>query len=515
MRIPRSSGILLHPTSLPGPSGIGTLGQPAFAFIDFLKAAGQSYWQVLPCGPVSRAFGCSPYMSLSAFAGNPLLIDPGQLAEEGLLGRDCTDCAGPGSSEHLVDFDAVIPGREKMLRSAFREFQGAGASRDFADFCLATDWLDDYALFRSLREEFQHRPWFAWPVSLARREPAALVLWRERLAQQILFHKFVQFCFFSQWRRVRDHASSQGISIIGDIPIYVALDSADVWTSQDCFLLDPVTGLPTHVAGVPPDYFSETGQRWGNPLFAWTRDNGLHPGLIAWWVRRFRHIFQAVDVVRIDHFRGFEAFWQIPATEETAVNGVWVKGPGRAFFTEMSKELGELPIIAEDLGLITPEVEQLRDQLGFPGMKVLQFAFDSDEHNGYLPHNYETPNCVVYTGTHDNDTTLGWFFSNRVAQTSKERALRCCHSSPGSPIHWDFIRLAYSSIAALAVVPLQDVLGFGSDCRMNVPSTSQGNWRWRCAARFLTDEVAVALRDEAVFYNRAPVAAKRTEQGEE
>jgi 4-alpha-glucanotransferase len=515
MRIPRSSGILLHPTSLPGPCGIGTFGQAAFDFIDFLEAAGQSYWQILPYGPVSRAFGCSPYMSLSAFAGNPLLIDPGQLAEEGLLGHDCTDCAGHDSSEHLVDFDAVIPRQEKVLRSAFREFQGAGGgSGDFADFCRETDWLDDYALFRSLREEFQLRPWFAWPASLARRDPAVLALWRERLAQQILFHKFVQFCFFSQWRRVRDHASSRGISIIGDIPIYVALDSADVWAGQDCFLLDPATGLPTHVAGVPPDYFSETGQRWGNPLFAWNRDNGLNPGLIAWWIRRFRHIFQAVDVVRIDHFRGFEAFWQIPATEGTAVNGTWVKGPGQAFFAEMGKELGELPIIAEDLGLITPEVEQLRDQLGFPGMKVLQFAFDSDERNIYLPHNYETPNCVVYTGTHDNDTTLGWFFSDRVAQTSKDRALRCCHSSVGSPVHWDFIRLAYSSIAALAVVPMQDVLGFGSDCRMNMPSTSRGNWSWRCAARFLTDEIAVALRDETVFYNRGPAAAERPEHME-
>lgn len=514
MRIPRSSGILLHLTSLPGPSGVGTLGQPACAFIDFLEAAGQSYWQILPHGPVSRVFDCSPYMSLSAFAGNSLLIDPLPLVAAGLLGRDFSDYASQGSSEYLVDFNSVIPSREAMLKSAFQEFQATGTSGEFVAFCAETDWLDDYALFRSLREEFQFRPWFQWPANLARREPLALDLWRERLEQRVLFHKFVQFCFFSQWHRVRDYARSRGISIIGDIPIYVALDSADVWAAQDCFLLDPATGLPTHVAGVPPDYFSETGQRWGNPLFAWNRDGCLHPGLIDWWARRFAHMFRTVDVVRIDHFRGFEAFWQIPVAEETAVNGTWVKGPGRAFFARMEKEIGELPIIAEDLGVITPEVEQLRDQLGFPGMKVLQFAFDSTADNAYLPHNYETTNCVVYTGTHDNDTTLGWFFSDKVAQASKDRAQRYCRSSLGSPIHWDFLRLAYSSIAALAIVPLQDVLGFGSDCRMNVPSTSQGNWRWRCSARFMNDAVAAALRDEVEFYNRWPGPAGK-KRGEE
>ena len=293
--------------------------------------------------------------------------------------------------------------------------------------------------------------------------------------------------------------------LIGDIPIYVAPDSADVWTHQECFQLDPQTRQPTHVAGVPPDYFSATGQRWGNPLFCWhERDRRVRERLYDWWRLRFQRVFSQVDIVRIDHFRGFESFWRIPATEPDAVQGEWVKGPGQAFFTEMAAAIGELPIIAEDLGLITPEVEELRDALGFPGMKVLQFAFDSDQTNAYLPCNYATTNCVVYTGTHDNDTTVGWYFSDKAGQAAKERLMRYAHSREGSPVHWDFIRLGMASVAAVLIIPLQDVLGFGSDCRMNLPSTSQGNWRWRVAPRFLTGPLAVRLRDETVFYNRDP-----------
>ena len=500
----RSSGVLLHLTSLPGPFGIGTLGKSAFEFIDYLKAAGQGHWQILPSGPVSSSSDNSPSMSLSAFAGNPLLIDPAQLVGAGLLRREQVEIPSE-FSEYLVDFDAVRAFNEKILEHAFLEFRLAGDSAAFAEFRRTTAWLDDYALFMALREEFQLRPWFLWPPDIAFREPEAIARWRETLAERIFFHQFVQFCFFSQWQILWDYAHCHGIRIIGDIPIYVALDSADVWAHQDCFLLDRETGCPTHVAGVPPDYFSETGQRWGNPLFKWWGDGGkMNQALLAWWGQRFRHICRTVDVVRIDHFRGFEAYWQIPASEETAVNGEWVTGPGLAFFSEMKDHLGALPIIAEDLGVITPEVELLRDTLGFPGMKVLQFAFDSDEHNAYLPHNYTTVNCVVYTGTHDNDTTLGWYFSNTVMQASKAKALRYTHSQAGSPIHWDFIRLAYGSVAELVIVPLQDVLGFGSDCRMNMPGTSEGNWRWRCAARFLNDETARALRDEVVFYNRLP-----------
>lgn len=502
----RSSGVLLHLTSLPGPFGIGTLGKSAFEFIDFLRAAGQTHWQILPYGPVIGIFGNSPYMSLSAFAGNPLLIDPAQLVGAGFLRREQVEVS-PEFSEYLADFAAVRDFNEKILELAFLEFRLAGDADALAAFDQTMDWLDDYALFMALREEFDSSPWFSWSADIACRKQEALVRWRATLAERILFHKFVQFCFFSQWQILWNYAHSHGVKIIGDIPIYVALDSADVWAHQECFLLDPETGQPTHVAGVPPDYFSDTGQRWGNPLFKWYRDGGgLNASLLAWWGQRFRHLCRTVDVLRIDHFRGFEAYWQIPASEETAINGQWVKGPGLEFFTEMQKHLGELPIIAEDLGVITPEVELLRDTLGFPGMKVLQFAFDSDERNAYLPHNYTTVNCVAYTGTHDNDTTLGWYFSDTVLQASKTKALRYAHSQPGSPIHWDFIRLAYGSVAGLVIVPLQDVLGFGSDCRMNIPGTSEGNWRWRCAARFLNAEAARALRDEVLFYNRLPAA---------
>jgi len=499
----RSSGVLLHVTSLPGPFGIGTLGRSACDFIDFLKDAGQSCWQILPCGPVSRAFDNSPYMSLSAFAGNTLLVDPLQLVEDGLLSRHHVQIP-PQFSEYLVEFDAVIPFQEGVLRQAFHEFEnGKGAETPaYLSFCEKMEWLEDYSLFRALREEFLFTPWCEWPTDVVNRKPGVLSRWRESLSGRIAYHKFAQFCFFSQWERVRDYAREKEIAIIGDIPIYVAYDSADVWSNQQCFQLDRSTGLPTHVAGVPPDYFSKTGQRWGNPLFVWRSGNGLNDSLITWWAQRFRHVFRTVDTVRIDHFRGFESYWQVPAEEETAINGEWVEGPGLAFFMAMEKEIGNLPIIAEDLGVITPEVEYLRDALGFPGMKVLQFAFDSDERNAYLPHNYATANCVVYTGTHDNDTTLGWYFSDTVPSSSKEKSLRYAHSQTGSPVHWDFLRMAYSSIAVLAIVPMQDILGFGSDCRMNVPGTSRGNWRWRCAGRFVSAEVAESLREEVGFYNR-------------
>ncbi|OGR00496.1 MAG: 4-alpha-glucanotransferase [Deltaproteobacteria bacterium RIFOXYD12_FULL_55_16] len=504
MRNQRSSGVLLHLTSLPGPFGIGTLGRSAFEFVDFLQAAGQTHWQILPYGPVSGISGNSPYMSLSAFAGNPLLIDPLQLVRAGFLQPEQVEIPAE-FSEYLVDFTAVRAFSEKMLELAFLGFQLAGDSAAFAAFSQRMPWLDDYALFMALREKFAASPWFSWPTGIVRRQPEALAQWRETLAERIFFHKFVQFCFFSQWQIFWDYAHSHGVRIIGDIPIYVALDSADVWAHQDCFLLDHKTGQPTQVAGVPPDYFSETGQRWGNPLFKWhSGRGGLNKSLLAWWGQRFRHLCQTVDVVRLDHFRAFEAYWQIPAAEETAVRGKWLKGPGLAFFVEMKKHLGELPVIAEDLGLITPEVELLRDTLGFPGMKVLQFAFDSDEKNAYLPHNYSTVNCVVYTGTHDNDTTLGWYLSDTVGQASKDKALRYVHSQSGSQLHWDFIRLAYASVADLVMVPLQDIFGFGSDCRMNIPGISQGNWRWRCAARFFKAETARALRDEVLFYNRLP-----------
>lgn len=503
MNSKRGSGILLHITSLPGPYGIGDLGRGAYEFIDFLEGSSQSCWQFLPVGP-ANTFDNSPYMSLSAFAGNPLFISPELLVEAGFLDKAVV-AAPPAFSEYVVEFSRVIPFKFDLLEQAYANFrQGRGEADGFDAFCRQENWLDDFALFRALREEYENKPWFGWPHDIAARKPAALEKCRKKLADRILFHKFVQFCFAEQWERMWRYAGGKGIALIGDIPIYLGLDSADVWAFQDCFKLDRQTLLPTHVAGVPPDYFSKTGQRWGNPLFRWHGGSKeVRDRLFSWWRERFRHTFRTVDVVRIDHFRGFEAYWEIPAEEKTAVHGKWVKGPGKAFFDEMAKEIGELPIIAEDLGLITPEVEELRDGCGFPGMKILQFAFDSDEHNAYLPHNYETPNCVVYTGTHDNDTTVGWYLSDAVAASSKERAMRYANSHEGMPVHWDFIRMAFASTARLAIVPMQDVLGFGSDCRMNLPSTNKDNWRWRLAPRFLTDALRARLRDETVFYGRA------------
>lgn len=503
MKLNWGSGILMHITSLPSRYGIGDLGRSSRDFIDFLAAGAQRYWQFLPVTPGSPWFDNSPYMSFSAFAGNFLLIDPDQLVEEGLLdGKAVGDV--PPFSEYSVEFEKIIPYKTQLLKDAFKVFRGAGTTKEFDRFCREKTWLDDYALYMSLREENEFKPWYEWPHDIAVRNEKTIKECYQRLSEQILYHKFVQFIFFKQWHRMWKYAARHKVSLIGDIPIYVALDSADVWAYQDCFRLDRKTLQSTHVAGVPPDYFSETGQRWGNPLFHWhTKDHKVKKRLYSWWCDRFRQMFKKVDIARIDHFRGFEAYWEIPAHEETAINGQWVAGPGKSFFDEMAKELGELPIIAEDLGFVTPEVERLRDDLGFPGMKVLQFAFDSDETNSYLPHNYTTANCVVYTGTHDNDTTVGWYLSDKVPQVGKDRAMRYGDGKAGDPVHWIFIRMAFTSIATVAIIPMQDVLGFGSDCRMNIPSTSQGNWRWRCAKQFLNEEISARLRDETVFCNRA------------
>ncbi|MFH7319030.1 4-alpha-glucanotransferase [Desulfurivibrio sp. D14AmB] len=500
----RGSGILLHLSSLPSRFGIGDLGPAARAFVDLLAEAGQQYWQFLPLCPTSRELDNSPYMGLSAFAGNPLLISPECLVEDGLLPYDLLHEA-PQFSEYLVAFDEVLPWKEEILAAAFAHFiAGHPLRSEYARFIAAESWLDDYVLFVALHEEQHGLPWYSWPSGLARRLPGALAAARQRLAQRLDYHRFVQFIFFRQWERLRRYAGERGVRLIGDLPIYLAPDSAEVWAWPQLFLLDEETMRPTHVAGVPPDYFSDLGQRWGNPLFRWDGGPEVRAVLEEWWQRRLRHQFRLTDLVRIDHFRGFESYWRVPASEPDAVRGEWVKGPGLDFFRRLEKALGPLPIIAEDLGLITPAVEELRDALGFPGMKVLQFAFDSDERNSYLPHNYAERNCVVYTGTHDNDTAVGWYFSDRSEPAAKERLLRYARSREGSPIHWDFIRLALASVAALAIIPLQDLLGFGSDCRMNIPGTDRGNWRWRVAPRFLSAELMARLRNETEFYNRLP-----------
>ncbi|MDZ7642188.1 MAG: 4-alpha-glucanotransferase [Desulfurivibrio sp.] len=500
----RGSGVLLHLSSLPGDFGIGDIGPTARAFIDQLAAAGQRYWQFLPLVPTSPGLDNSPYMGLSAFAGNPLLISPEQLVADNLLSADWL--RPPGFSEHQVDYAGVLAWKRQLLEAAIRNLGAAPWQAEYRRFVAAeADWLADYALFMALHEENQGAAWYDWPSKLARRQPAALAAARRRLAAGIDFHQGCQFIFFRQWEQLRQYAAGQGVSLIGDMPIYVAPDSAEVWARPEIFILDEQTLQPTLVAGVPPDYFSATGQRWGNPLFRWDGDKRTRARLERWWERRLRLQLRLADIVRIDHFRGFEACWQIPAAEPDAVNGQWVKGPGERFFRQMEKALGSsLPIIAEDLGLITPEVEELRDQLGLPGMKVLQFAFDSDETNVYLPHNYPHRNCVVYTGTHDNDTTMGWFLSEKCTPEAQRRLLRYLGWEREGAVHWGLIRLALASVAALAIIPLQDVLGFGADCRLNTPGTSQGNWRWRLAPGFLSAEAMAQLREETEFYNRLP-----------
>lgn len=500
MKTTRTGGLLIHFTSLPGPYGIGDF-ESACNFLHFLKKAGQSYWQFLPTGPGADVFGQSPYMTLSAMAGNPLLISPQQLVIDRLV--DTIDLSNvPNFSEYTVDFSEVTNFKEIIFQIAYKAFLlRSDLQQQLTSFCSSHPWLDDYALFLSLREKYGQKPWYHWPKKFARREKKAITAARHELAERVNFFKFIQFIFFRQWLMFREKAQECGIQLIGDIPIYVGLDSADVWANQSCFDIDNKTLKPRNVAGVPPDYFSETGQRWGNPLYLWEIDNKPNKQLYQWWRQRFAVLSEMVDVVRIDHFRGFESYWQIPASEKTAIKGKWVSGPGVFFFDQVAGEIKNLGIIAEDLGIITPEVAKLRDTLGFPGMKILQFAFDSDEDNLYLPHNFDTTNCIVYTGTHDNDTTVGWYLDNSVPQRSKDRVRRYANSD-GTVIHKDFIRLAYSSIAKLAIVPFQDALGFGSDCRMNKPSTNKDNWVWRCGPEFLRNDVAEYLQEEMKFYGR-------------
>lgn len=485
----RSAGILLHPTSLPGRFGIGDLGPGAESFLQWAEAAGITLWQVLPLGPTG--FGNSPYGCLSSFAGNPNLISPERLLEEGFL--------PPGesldvwtSASGVIDFGPAIEWKQHLLRRCFGHFQQQGTTeqrRDFDAFNahkLQAGWLDHWALFMALKAQHGDADWSTWPEPFLSAEGAASASISAELVVEVTFHKFLQFLFFRQWERVRDIARNRGIRVMGDVPIYVAYDSADVWSNAALFLLDEKR-KPLAVAGVPPDYFSSEGQRWGNPLYRWDRmaEDGYR-----WWIARTRANLRLTDVVRLDHFRGFAGFWQIPAGEESAAGGHWVKGPGLALFAAIRKALGDLPIVAEDLGLITPDVDQLRDAIGVAGMKVLQFGF-GDLDNIHLPHRFVT-NTVVYTGTHDNDTTCGWFAS----LTEKERTLVLDYTGDesGEQIHWKMMRLAFNSVAELAIVPMQDVLGLGSKARMNTPGRSDGNWQWRALAEDFSDVSALRLR---------------------
>jgi len=491
----RKSGLLLHPTSLPGRWGIGDLGAAAYTFVDFLAGAGQQLWQVMPLGPTG--YGDSPYQGFSAFAGNPLLISLDQLIEERLLApEDLTDL--PAFSDQHVDYGAVIPFKLTALQKSFDRFKRVATLEQRAALAsFRTEqriWLADYTLFAALKEQHGGANWNTWTPEIARREPAAVGEWSSRLSAQTEFHAYMQHQFFRQWTSLKRYANERGIQIIGDIPIFVAYDSADVWANRKIFALNE-EGHAIAVAGVPPDYFSLTGQLWGNPLYRWDVLAGQG---YRWWIERFRTTLTLVDIARLDHFRGFVAYWQVPASEETAINGRWVPGPGAALFEAVRDALGGLPIIAEDLGIITPDVEQLRDELGFPGMKVLQFAFSGDPDHSYLPHNYQPP-CVVYTGTHDNDTTLGWW---NALQPHERQNIQIYLGRDGADISWDFIRLALASVADLAIMPMQDALGLGSEGRMNMPGHAGGNWGWRYTPDMLTPQLVGRLRGLTAAYGR-------------
>jgi len=507
---PRSSGILLHPTSLHGRNGIGELGAEAFEFIDFLYAAGQKLWQVLPLNPTG--YGDSPYQCFSAFAGNPLLISLDRLAESGVLDRaefqrDAAFC------DCQVDFGRVIPYKFARLRAAAEAFLRDACAAQISELEAFREaqqrWLPDFVLFMAAKEAHGGAAWTEWDPALAARDPEAIEYWRQRLSRQIAYHEYWQFEFFRQWRAIQKRCAERGIRIMGDAPTYVAHDSADVWANQNLFFLDD-TGRPVKVAGVPPDYFSATGQLWGNPIYRWDlmRETGYQ-----WWIDRLRAIFSLFDIIRLDHFRGFEAYWEIPASEPTAVNGRWVKGPGRELFLALQNALGRLPVVAENLGVITPEVEALRKEFGFSGMAIAQFAFSKDaQAPTFRPHNY-VRELVAYTGGHDNDTVMGWWRAGIGDSTRTEAELvkekNDAAAYFGVPrgqldreVNWIFIRAIYGSVANTVLVPMQDVLGLGSEARMNLPGSMGRNWKWRMQPGSLMPELAARLREFTEIYER-------------
>ena len=503
MKLERSGGILLHITSLPGKYGIGTLGPEAMRFADTLRRAGQSYWQVLPLGPVEAALGFSPYASTSTFAGNWHLISLELLAAEPWFGGDIGE---PFPDAPFVDFERVIAHKLPLLERACADFfsnAGEHLVEDYGKFCeKESAWLDDFALYAALAENAGTRDWLKWEPGISARKPESLDEWRLKLEDRVRFHAFLQYLFNSQWERFKTYCAGKDIRIIGDIPIYITLEGADAWSNRKILQIDEKTGKPHFVAGVPPDYFSDTGQLWGNPLYRWEKGASLNNDTFRWWARRIARLCHLVDLVRIDHFRGFEAFWSIPAEERTAVRGTWVKGPGLRFFHRLREELGRLPLIAEDLGVITPEVEELRDELGLPGMRILQFAFDQNNKNYYLPHNIDNPNCILYTGTHDNNTTNGWFYGSEIDEEKRRYVLEYLGHDEWSDFHWKLIRQAYRTVADLVMIPAQDLPGFGAEFRMNTPGTTQGNWRWKLTEGTITDDMLLRLRRMGQIYDR-------------
>lgn len=506
MNFPRASGVLLHPTSLPGRFGIGDFGDEAYQFVDFLVQAGQTYWQVLPLG--QTGYGDSPYQCFSAFAGNLLLISPEKIVADGFLqAEDLRDV--PQFASEKVEFGVVLEYKNALFKKAFSKFRETTDQKIinlFHTFCgFNAAWLEDYALYRAIKFSQNQVSWQEWDDGLKLRDPAAITAARISLDNEIFAQKFYQFLFFKQWEALKTYANEKGVQIIGDVPIFVALDSCDVWCAPEQFKLN-ADGSAAVVAGVPPDYFSTTGQLWGNPIYNW---DTMRADNFRWWIERVRFTLKMVDVVRIDHFRGFAASWEVPGGDKTAERGAWVNVPGKELFGTLRSALGDLPILAEDLGVITPDVEDLRDSFGFPGMRILQFAWGGDAQNLDLPHNY-IQNCCVYTGTHDNDTTVGWFESaagegstRDATQIEKEQTF-CLEylKSNGAEIHWDFIRAVLASVANTAIIPMQDLLGLGNEARMNLPASDSGNWHWRCKNVDFSEKISDRLYRLTKVYGR-------------
>lgn len=493
----RMSGILLHPTSLPSKYGIGDFGEEAYFFVDFLAAASQHLWQILPLGPTG--FGDSPYQSFSAFAGQPLLISPDKLFELDLL--DAEDLENlPSFLTYSVEYAKVIDFKCNLFKKAFENFEARAISslREEYDEFVENNlyWLEDYALYMSIKDYFKNAPWLNWSESYRFLKNKDKEKWLKNHRHEVYRHFFIQFMFYKQWTELKKYANSKDVLIINDIPIFTALDSADTWTHKNLFELDE-KGYPINVAGVPPDYFTSTGQLWGNPIYDWEK---MKHDNYAWWVKRVKHQLEIADFLRIDHFRGFEAYWSVPFGETTALNGRWIKGPGYDFFKALESALGNnLPIIAEDLGVITKEVEELRDFFNFPGIKVLQFGFDDPRaDNKLLPHHY-VKNSVCYTGTHDNDTTLGWFITSSPDSKYK---LQTYLNTDAYNIAWDFIRAALGSVSMFTIIPLQDVLALGNEGRMNFPGTAEGNWKWRFTNDQIDDSIINRLKFHTTLYGR-------------
>jgi len=493
----RGSGILLHITSLPSPYGIGDMGSCAYEFADFLSKTKQRFWQILPLNPTDPVYGNSPYHSISAFANNLLLISPELMVNDGFLSKADLEPV-PNFPQSRVDYHEVIAYKKRLFHTAYERFKKRG-KRECEQFYSENDyWLENFALFIALKAHFKGKVWSDWPKEVRDRQPEALQALRKQLYERIEMEKFLQYVFLKQWFLLKEYCNQRNIQIFGDIPIYVDYDSVDVWTTPDMFKLNQLK-QPSFVAGVPPDYFSETGQLWGNPVYRW---DVLRERRYSWWMQRISHNLKLLNMVRIDHFRGLVAYWEVPASEKNAINGKWVEVPAEDFFSVLLEQFPDSPIIAEDLGIITPDVREKMDRFGFPGMKVLLFAFGDDATNPYLLHNH-VKNCVLYTGTHDNNTIRGWFKNEATPEVKKKIFRYLGRKVPAQEIHWELIRLAMMSVANMVIFPMQDILGLGEEARMNRPSTIKGNWEWQLLPNQLTPSLAQRLREMTEIYGRA------------